>query len=124
MPSIIPNADVVIRKFFTFIVLLNVAGLIVAIMDVWPYPRNYTDALVLGNLLAAILVRNELFGRLLYLLVNRLFAKVRGILTSLHGSHAFRQFSGLPYGFVLLVLPHSNISVESTLVAQSLVLGG
>jgi hypothetical protein len=89
VPSIIPNADVVIRKFFTFIALLNLAGLIVAIMDVWPYPRNYTDALVLGNLLTAILVRNELFGRLLYLLVNNLFAKVRRILTSLHGSHAF-----------------------------------
>jgi hypothetical protein len=89
VPSIISNANVVIRKFFTFIVLLNLAGLIVAIMDVWPYPRNYTDALVLGNLLTAILVRNELFGRLLYLLVNKLFAKVRGILTSLHVSHAF-----------------------------------
>ncbi len=81
--------DIIIRKFFTFIVLLNIAGLIVAIMDVWPYPRNYADALVLGNLLTAILVRNELFGRLFYLLVNKLFAKVRGIFTSLHGSHAF-----------------------------------
>jgi hypothetical protein len=83
------DADIILRKFFTFIVLLNIAGLTLAIMDVWPYPRNYTDALALGNLLTAILVRNELFGRFLYLLVNRLFAKVRGILTSLHGSHAF-----------------------------------
>ncbi len=86
--SMMPD-DIIIRKFFTFIVLLNIAGLIVAIMDVWPYPRNYADALVLGNLLTAILVRNELFGRLFYLLVNKLFAKVRGIFTSLHGSHAF-----------------------------------
>ena len=58
-------------------------------MDVWPYTRKYTDALILGNLLAAILVRNELFGRFLYLLVNKLFARVSGNITLLHGSHAF-----------------------------------
>jgi hypothetical protein len=84
MPKII-----IIRKLFTFIVLLNLAGLVVAIMDVWPYPRNYTDAMVLGNILTAILVRNELFGRFAYLLVNKLFARVSGKLTLLHGSHAF-----------------------------------
>ena len=83
------DADIIVRKFFTFIVLLNIVGLTLAILDVWPYPRSYTDALALGNLLTAILVRNELFGRVLYLLVNRLFAKVCGILTSLHGSYAF-----------------------------------
>lgn len=87
MHLVIP--DDIIRKLFTFIVLLNLAGLVVAIKDVWPYPRNYTDALVLGNLLAAVLVRNELFGRFLYLLVNKLFARVSGNLTLLHGSHAF-----------------------------------
>lgn len=43
---------------------------------VWHYPRKYTGALILGNLLAAILMRNELFGRLLYLIVNTCFAKV------------------------------------------------
>jgi hypothetical protein len=45
--------------------------------------------MVLGNLLTAILVRNEVFGRFVYLLVNKLFAKVSGKLTSLRGSHAF-----------------------------------
>jgi hypothetical protein len=83
------DADIIIRKFFTFIVLLNIVGLTLAIMDVWPYPRSYSDALALGNLLTAILVRNELFGRLLYLLVNKLFARVREILKLLHWSHAF-----------------------------------
>ena len=43
---------------------------------VWHYPRKYTGALVLGNLLAAVMMRNELFGRLLYLIVNVCFAKV------------------------------------------------
>lgn len=77
------------RKLFTFIVLLNIVGLTLAIMDVWPYPRNYSDALALGNLLTAIIVRNELLVRFLYLLVNKLFARVREILTLPYGSHAF-----------------------------------
>jgi hypothetical protein len=55
---------------------INVAGLSLAIAGVWIYPRNYTGAFVLGNLLTAILMRNELFGRFLYLVVNTLFAKV------------------------------------------------
>jgi hypothetical protein len=37
---------------------------------------KYTSVFVLDNLLLAILVRNELFGRLLYLFVNTFFAKV------------------------------------------------
>jgi hypothetical protein len=32
--------------------------------------------MVLGNLLAAVLVRNEVFGRILYAIVNNCFAKV------------------------------------------------
>ena len=43
---------------------------------VWHYPKKYTGGLVLGNLFVAILMRNELFGRLLFLIVNTCFAKV------------------------------------------------
>jgi hypothetical protein len=86
--NIMLDAHNTLRKIFTFIVSLNLVGLILTTKDVWQYPRVHTNALVLGNLLTAILVRNELFGRFLYLSVNTLFAKVRGILTSLHQSHA------------------------------------
>ncbi len=55
----------------------NLVGISLAVAGVWRYPRNYPGALILGNLLVAILMRNELFGRFLYLLVNTLFAKVR-----------------------------------------------
>ena len=55
---------------------LNAIGLLLAALDVWKYPRHYTGAFILGNLLTAILVRNELFGRFLYLIINTLFAKV------------------------------------------------
>lgn len=55
---------------------LNLVGITLAIFNIWKYPQRYTGAFVLGNLLVAILMRNELFGRFLYLLVNTLFAKV------------------------------------------------
>ena len=64
------------RKFFVFTVTLNLIGLILAITNTWSYPRHYTGAFVLGNLLVAILMRNELFGRFLYLIVNTLFSHV------------------------------------------------
>ncbi|KAI9508553.1 hypothetical protein F5148DRAFT_1283931 [Russula earlei] len=94
------------RKFFTFIVLLNLVGLILTIMHVWQYPRKYTDALVLGNLLTAILVRNELFARLLYLSVNKLFAKwtplwfrlgCTSVLQHLGGIHSGCAISGFAW---------------------------
>lgn len=50
--------------------------LVLAALDIWHYPRQYTGAFVLGNLFFAILMRNELFGRILYAVVNFLFAKV------------------------------------------------
>ena len=54
------------RKFFTFITLLNLAGMIMAALGRLPYAENHLGALVLGNLLCAILMRNELFLRFLY----------------------------------------------------------
>lgn len=55
---------------------VNLICILLAGMNVWTYPREYTGAFVVGNLFLAILMRNELFGRILYLIVNTLFAKV------------------------------------------------
>lgn len=55
------------RKFFTFVTLLNLAGIIMAGLGRFHYAENHLGALVLGNLLAAVMVRNELFLRFLYL---------------------------------------------------------
>jgi hypothetical protein len=63
-------------KFFTFVMTTNLIGLILAISGKWTYPMHHPSAVVLGNLWVAILVRNEVFGRFLYLIVNTLFAKV------------------------------------------------
>ncbi|KAH9036141.1 hypothetical protein EDB85DRAFT_2210343 [Lactarius pseudohatsudake] len=86
------------RKFFTFIVSLNIVGLILAILGTWQYPRKYAGALVLGNLLAAVLARNELFGRLLYLLANMLFAKWTPLWFRLGCTSTFQHLGGAHSG--------------------------
>jgi len=56
------------RRFFVFCVTFNGIGIVLAALDKFPYARNHLGALVLGNLLMAILMRNELFLRFLYLI--------------------------------------------------------
>lgn len=55
------------RKFFTFIILLNVTGIILTALGRFHYAENHLGALVLGNLLSAVLFRNELWMRFLYM---------------------------------------------------------
>jgi hypothetical protein len=98
--------------------------LILVITRTWTYPRRYTAALVLGNLLIAVLVRNELFGRFLYLLANKSFAKVHGALDITWTFLTFRQSSGLPCGFVSVVHLPSNTLAAYILVARYLVSRG
>ena len=68
------------RKLFTFVITLNMVGIILAASGHFPYAVKYTGAMALGNLNFAILMRNELFGRFLYLFVNTCFAKVAAAL--------------------------------------------
>jgi hypothetical protein len=56
------------RKFFTFVTLLNLTGIILAARGRFKYAEDHLGALVLGNLLTAILMRNELWMRFLYLI--------------------------------------------------------
>lgn len=55
------------RKFFTFVTVLNGVGIIMAALGKFPYAEDHLGALVLGNLLTAILMRNELWMRFLYM---------------------------------------------------------
>lgn len=57
------------RKFFVLVTLLNLAGIILAALGRFTYAENHLGALVLGNLLCAILFRNELFMRFLYIVL-------------------------------------------------------
>ena len=64
------------RKLFTIVVVLNAVGIVFAASGHFQYGEKWTGAMALGNLNCAILMRNELFGRFLYLFVNTFFAKV------------------------------------------------
>ncbi|KAF8314486.1 hypothetical protein DL93DRAFT_2080139 [Clavulina sp. PMI_390] len=63
------------RKFFIFIVTLNLAAITSAATGHFLYGRTHSGAILLGNLLAAVLMRNEFFLRILYFLANHLLAK-------------------------------------------------
>lgn len=54
------------RKFFIFVLTLNLIGVIMTAVGRFPYAKNHLGSLVLGNLLFAIMMRNELFLRFLY----------------------------------------------------------
>ncbi|KAH7303441.1 hypothetical protein B0I35DRAFT_472285 [Stachybotrys elegans] len=54
------------RQFFTVATSLNLTGIIMAGIGRFPYAQNHLGAMVLGNLLFAILMRNELLLRFLY----------------------------------------------------------
>lgn len=64
------------RKFFVFTLCFNMIGLSLAASGHFPYAANYAGSIAVANFNFSILMRNEVFGRLLYLFFNTLFAKV------------------------------------------------
>ncbi|KAG6920183.1 hypothetical protein DXG01_004952 [Tephrocybe rancida] len=86
------------RKFFTFVISLNIVGIVLAATGKWQYPRHYSGACVLGNLLIAILMRNELFGRFLYLFINTLFAKWTPLAFRLGCTSVLQHLGGIHSG--------------------------
>ncbi|KAJ7287243.1 hypothetical protein C8J57DRAFT_580227 [Mycena rebaudengoi] len=119
------------RKLYLLTVTLNLAGLLLAATGKWQYPRQYTGAFVLGNLQVAILMRNELFGRFLYLIVNTLFAKwpplwfrlgCTSILQHLGGIHSGCATSGavwLVFRIVLIIVDYRHF--PASIVASGIV---
>lgn len=73
-------------------------GLGLAASGHFPYAVRQSGAMVVGNLNFAILMRNEIFGRILYWIVNTAFAKVTYLLPlqGIRGPEFL--FSGLLYG--------------------------
>ena len=55
------------RMLFTFVTTLNLVGLIMCAIGQFEYAENHIGYLVLGNLLFAVMMRNELFLRFLYM---------------------------------------------------------
>ena len=62
-------------KLFTIAFSINFIGFGFAVTGNWPYATRYTGAFAVANFNFSILMRNEIFGRLLYLFVNTCFAK-------------------------------------------------
>jgi len=83
------------RKFFTFVTLINLTGIILAALNRFPYAENHLGALVLGNLLCAILFRNELFMRFLYIIAIYGLRSVRALPN--HSPSADNSISGPRY---------------------------
>ncbi|KAF9227999.1 hypothetical protein BS17DRAFT_858071 [Gyrodon lividus] len=100
------------RRFFSVIFTLNFIALGFAAAGLWPYAQKYPGALVVGNLNFAVLMRNEIFGRILYLFVNTCFAKwtplwfrlgCTSTLQHLGGIHSSCAISGIAWLILMLV---------------------
>ncbi|PCH38375.1 hypothetical protein WOLCODRAFT_97002 [Wolfiporia cocos MD-104 SS10] len=92
------------RKLFTVTFTVNMIMFGFAVSGHWHYAIKYGGAMAVGNFNVAILVRNEIFGRLLYLFVNTCFAKwtplkwrlmCTSILQHLGGIHSGCAISGI-----------------------------
>lgn len=83
------------RRFFTIVTILNLVGIIMAALDRFDYAKNHLGAIVLGNLLTAVLMRNELFIRSLYTVFIYAFRGVSLPPDSLEDSKADNIASGL-----------------------------
>lgn len=114
------------RMLFTFVTLLNLAGVIMAALGRFPYANNHLGSLVLGNLLMAVLMRNELFLRSLYTIAIYglrswapvcLKVAVTSILQHVGGIHSGCAVSG--FGWLLYkivdILIHRSIQHSSVL---------
>ncbi|KAG2061468.1 hypothetical protein BDR06DRAFT_261837 [Suillus hirtellus] len=86
------------RRFFTVVFTVNFIGLGFAIAGKWPYAAKYPGALVVGNLNVSVLVRNEIFGRCLYLFVNTLFAKWTPLYFRLGCTSTLQHLGGIHSG--------------------------
>lgn len=70
------NINDIFRKLFTFTFTFNMIGLVIAASGHFPYATRYAGSIAMGNFNFSVMMRNEVFGRFLYLFVNTLFAKV------------------------------------------------
>ncbi|KAF8628654.1 hypothetical protein AX15_003785 [Amanita polypyramis BW_CC] len=92
------------RKFFVLTLGMNLIGLVLAAFGVWEYGDQNSSAIVTANFNIAVLMRNEIFQRVIYLVVNTLFAKwtplwwrlgCTSVLQHLGGIHSGSAVSGL-----------------------------
>ncbi|KAK2460547.1 hypothetical protein APHAL10511_007017 [Amanita phalloides] len=109
------------RKFFVFVVSLNLIGLGLAAGGIWKYANRYSGPILTANLNVAILMRNEVFGRLLYLIINTLFAKwtplwfrlgCTSVVQHLGGIHSGCGISGLIWLLYKVIINFINTDIQ------------
>ncbi|QRV78335.1 nonribosomal peptide synthetase [Ceratobasidium sp. AG-Ba] len=114
------------RKFFTFVIILNGIGIVLAGIGKFEYAINHSGALVLGNLLCAVMMRNELFLRFLYLIATTFFAKwpplcirlgITSTLQHIGGIHSGCAVSGLAWLLykVIELCRHASFNQKSVI---------
>ncbi|EMD38610.1 hypothetical protein CERSUDRAFT_153590 [Gelatoporia subvermispora B] len=113
------------RKLFTICFVINMIGFGFAASGHWPYATRYTGAFAVANFNVALLVRNEIFGRILYLVVNTLFAKwsplwfrlgCTSVLQHLGGIHSGCNVSGIIWLTLKVVNTYRNHSHEHSAI--------
>ncbi|KAG8998011.1 hypothetical protein FRB94_010781 [Tulasnella sp. JGI-2019a] len=89
------------RKFFTVVVTFNFITILLAALNRFPYARANNGAFILGNLMTAVLMRNEMFGRLLYLTANTFLAKWPPLCIRLAATSTLQHLGGIHSGCAL-----------------------
>lgn len=89
------------RKFFVFTLCFNMVGLGLAASGHFPYAATYAGSIAVANLNFSILMRNEVFGRLLYLFFNTFFAKWPPLWFRLGITSALQHLGGIHSGCAL-----------------------
>jgi hypothetical protein len=119
------------RKFFILTTVLNLIGMILAAVGHFEYAENHLGALVLGNLLFAVLMRNELFLRILYTIFIyslrswapvQLKIAVTSVLQHVGGIHSGCALSGAAWLIYKIVdiIKHRSVQ-HSSVVATGIV---
>ncbi|KAL7283221.1 hypothetical protein ACG7TL_002648 [Trametes sanguinea] len=105
------------RKLFTIAFSINMIMFGFAVSGHWPYAVKFAGAFAVANFNVSILVRNEIFGRILYLIVNTLFAKwpplwwrlgCTSVLQHLGGIHSGCAVSGIIWLTLKVVNTYRN----------------
>lgn len=111
------------RKLFTLVTVLNALGILLAALGKFPYADKHSGALVLGNLLAAVLFRNELFLRFLYIVAIYGLRGVSSPTMTDHDGMVLTGFSGRRCASRLGRLRSCSMSAAFTRGARCLGLG-
>ncbi|EXM18457.1 hypothetical protein RAB80_004022 [Fusarium oxysporum f. sp. vasinfectum] len=116
------------KRLFTLVVTLNLVGIILTSVGQFQYAQDHLGSMVLGNLLFAILMRNELFFRILYMAFIyglRSWAPLRmklmaaSFLQHVGGVHSGCALSGTAWlvYYIVQILSHRSIREPAVLIS-------